>query len=382
MSVNFEEIKALIEDQGEAFSGFKSSIEGAIEAERKEREALEMRLNRIGVAGGGEPNAGKLDDERKAVAAFIRTGDETELKNVMTVGSDPDGGYTVLPAQSRVMTQRLHDFSALRRLARVEVINTGDSFEEIDDRDEPDAAWVGETATRSKGSTPTLGKFSIPLHEIYALQAISQRLIDDSNVNLGLWIEGKIADKFGRTEADALISGDGTLKPKGLLSYATNTDGDYSRAAGTIEYVPTGEAAAFPTDDPGDVLVNLMVALRAPYRTGARWLMNSNTMATVRKFKDTQGQYLWQPAMAAGQPATLLGYPVEIDEYMPDVGANEYPIAFGRFDLAYTIIERPGIRMLRDPYTDKPNVLFYAYRRIGGGLANDDAVKLLKVASS
>ena len=349
--------------------------------ERKEREALEARINRGGLATGGDGDEKAAAEEHKALAKFARTDDISDLKS-LSVGSDPDGGYFVTPAMSTSMTKRLYDESPMRRICRVETITAGDSFEEIDDRDEVGATWVGENASRPSTDTPAVGKWKVPVCEIYAMQPITQKLLDDTGRDLGGWIEGKITDKIGRTEGTAFISGEGGLQPKGLLPYDTVTDTDFARAAGKIQYVPTGNASAFPSSNPGDVLKTLLWSLRAPYRKGAVWQMNSTTASVIDKFKDGMGNYLWRFGMTAGAPASLLGYPVEINEDMPDIGANAFPVAFGNFKEAYCIVDKAGVKFLRDPYTNKPNVLFYAYRRVGGGLANDDAVKLLKCATS
>ncbi len=348
---------------------------------RKELEDLELRLGRKGLGtADGKPDP---KPERKAIAAFIRTGDETELK-ALSAGSDPDGGYTVLPVMSAGMTQKIWDQSVIARLADRITIDAGDRWEEVVDFNEAGASWVGETSARPATTTPQIGKISIPVQEIYALQTVTQRLLDDSSFDIGGWVEGKIGDKFGRTEGDAFINGDGVAKPRGFLTHTNVTTTDATRAFGEIQYVKTGAASSFGTTvaTTGDKLIDMVYALRAPYRQGdgVAWIMNSNTANVVRKFKigATIDSYMWQPGLVAGEPASLLGYPVEIDEYMPDLGTNTYPIAFGNWKKAYKIIEKNGIRMLRDPFTSKPNVLFYAYKRIGGGLANSEAIKLLK----
>lgn len=270
----------------------------------------------------------------------------------------------------------------MRRLARVETVTQGDAFEEPDDRDETGATWSGEADGRPTTGTPKLGKIRIELNEIYANPTATQRLLDDADRDLGMWLESKISDKFGRSEGAAFVNGDGLAKPRGFLTYPMVTAADSARPAGKLQYVPSGAASSFPASSPADVLKNLLWTLRAPYRAGAVWLMNSATASTIDKFKDGQGNYIWRDAIAAGTPPTLLGYPVEFDEGMPDIGANACPIAFGNFKLGYCIVDRPGIKLLRDPYTNKPNVNFYAYKRVGGGLTNDDAIKVLKIAAS
>lgn len=384
----FDEIKSLIEQQGEAFEGFKAKhadLERELANERKEREALELRLSRAGGGSVSTVDSGALGAERKAVNAFVRNGaqdwtQDAEIK-AMSVGSDPDGGYLVLPQLSASMTTRIRDVSPMRMIARVEPMATGDVFEEPDDRDEAGATWIGETAARTATDTPTLGMIRVPLQEIYAMPVATQRLLDDSNRDLGAWLEGKLTDKFARTEGAAFVNGNGIGKPQGILSYTTTTEADTVRDAGVIQHVVTGHASSFASSNPADVLRSLVWTLRTPYRTGAVWLMNSATASTIDKFKDGQGQYIWRDGLTAGQPANLLGYPVYIDEEMEDIGAGNTPVAFGNFQQAYIIVDRPGIKLLRDPYTNKPHVNFYAYTRVGGALANDDAIKLLKVST-
>lgn len=377
-----EEIAGLISQQGDAIAAFRKHVDTSLEAERKEREALEARINRGGLGGGHKTGGGDVTVEHKALSKFARSGDESELKT-NSVGSDPDGGYLVLPVMSDQMTTRLFDMSPMRRISRVETLITGDAFEEIDDRDEIGAEWVGESDGRPETDTAELDKWRIPVGEIYALQRVTQRLLDDANRDVGAWVDGKITDKFGRSEGTAFVTGDGLNgKPRGLLAYDTVTTSDLTRPGGKIQYVPIGDASDFPASNPADVLRTLMWSLRAPYRRGAVWQMNSNTASRIDKFKNGTGDYIWRDGMTAGAPPSLLGYPVEINEDFPDIGANAYPIAFGDMKLAYCIVDKVGIKFLRDPFTSKPNVLFYAYKRVGGGLANDDAIKLLKVAAN
>jgi HK97 family phage major capsid protein len=383
------ELKELLVLQGNAFEGVKGKINGfeaRLDDERKEREELEAKINRMNMGGTSQSSndaakrSSALKLEHKALDTFIRSGDDTQMK-AMSVGSDADGGYTVLPNFSSGMTQRLFDVSPMRRLARVEQIVTGDSFEEIDDRDEAGATWVSENGSRSATKTPKIGNWKIKADEIYALQPITQRLLDDSSRDLGAWIEGKISDKFARTEGTAFVSGDGVGKPRGFLTYQAVELNDFQRPVEQIQMVKSGNASGFPSSNAVDVLKTLMWSLRAPYRAGAVWMMNSNTASVIDKFKDGQGNYIWRDAVINGAPASLLGYSVEINEDMPDIAANAFPVAFANFALSYCIVEKPGIKMLRDPYTSKPNVLFYGYKRTGGGVTNDDAIKLLKIAA-
>ena len=384
--ISFKAISDTLEKQGEAFETFKANHNAALAVERKEREDLEMRIERLGILSGGfKGRLGDAGPEFKAMNDFARNGgadwgQHNELK-AMSIGSDPDGGYLVLPVMSQSMTSRLFDMSPMRRLARAETITTGDAFEEPDDRDEPGASWVGEAETRPDTDTPELGLIRIPLEEIYAMPKATQRLLDDASRDMGAWLETKLTDKFGRSEGTSFVTGDGIKKPRGFLTYPAVTTADATRPAGKLQYVASGAASTLGTD-PATLLRSLMWKLRTPYRTGATWLMNSSTANSIDGLKDGQGQFLWRTGMTSGAPSSLLGYPVEIDEEMPDVGAGTFPIAFGNFKLGYIVVDRPGIKLLRDPFTDKPNVRFYAYKRVGGGLGNDDAIKLLKVAAS
>lgn len=375
-----DELKQLLAEQGKAFTEFKSSLEAKLAEERKEREELEMKLNRQGLPGSQGVSAKELKAESDALRNLLRTGDDRELKT-MSVGSDPDGGYWVLPHFSQTMTQKIFEVSPLRRYARTVTIAT-DSFEEVEDLNEAEAAWVGETAARADTTTPQIGKYKIEAHELYCMPKATQKIIDDANIDLGAWLSDKIAKRFARMEGAAFISGDGIAKPKGILSYATASTGDSTRPWGTIQYIPTGHASSFTTSNPADVLIDLQMSLKSDYRPGAIWLMNRATAAVVRKLKDGNGDYLWARGLAAGQPDTLLGHPVVLDEEMPNIGANEFPIAFGDFGSGYTIVDRHGSRIMPDPYTSKPYVKFYAYRRVGGGVNNTEAFKLLKCATS
>ena len=337
-------------------------------------DEIELKAGRLAVGSAtGRTLGHEVAIEHKALSTFVRGGDDTEIKS-LSVGSDPDGGYIVLPVMSSGMTKRLFDQSPMRRVSRVETITVGDAFEEIIDKDDVGATWVGEKQSRPATTTAQLGKWRVPVEEIYALQPVTQRLLDDANRDVGGWVDGKITDKFGRSEGTAFASGDGILKPKGFLTYPTASTTDLVRAFGTLQYTPSGAAADFAASNPADPLRTLMWSLRAVYRQGATWMMNSNTASRIDKFKNGTGDYIWRDGMTAGAPPSMLGYPVEINEDMSDVDTDTFPIAFGNFKLGYCIVEKAGIRFLRDPFTDKPNVLFYAYKRVGGGLTNSDAI--------
>lgn len=364
-----------------------------IETEKEARTALgklepravsfSPRVPMIDGSSDGGYGQGALGEARAALATFARTGDLAPLHGLaetrdMAAGSDPNGGYFVVNALSNSMTKREFDQSPMRGLARVVTLTAGDTFEEPLDMDEAEATWVGEQTDRPKTDDPEVGKISIPLKEIYALQTASQKVLDVSNQNLGGWLEEKISDKFARSEGLAFVSGNAADRPRGFLALATDTAVDITRSQAKLQHVISG-GATFIT---ADALRNLYWTLRAGHRKNATWLMSSSTANAVDKLKDGNGDYLWRNGMTSGAPPTLLNLPVEFDENMPAVAADAFPIALGDWKKGYIIVDRMGVRFLRDPYTDKPNVLFYAYKRVGGDVANTDAIKLLKIAAS
>ena len=390
--VGFDELKSAFDGyHAEATKAAKEqgeklvALQKQLEDERKEREDLEARLNRSGLVyaeAKGDDMA--LAKERSALGKFIKSGDSSELieMKALSVGNDPNGGYLVLPTMSNSMATKIFDQSAVKRLARVVQVANGDAWEEIVDKDEPDAEWVGETQARNETSTPGVEMNKIPLHELTASPRVTQKILDTSYLDIGAWLEGKVEDKFGRTEGVAFVSGNGILQPKGFLTGTPVTTGDATRAWGTLQYFASGGASGFSATNPADKLKDMVWGLRAPYRRNAVWLMNSNTASQIDKFKDGMGNYIWRDGMTAGAPPSLLGYPVEFDENMPDVGAGEFPIAFGNFNLGYVVVELNAIRVLRDPFIAKPHVVFFTYKRVGGGISNSEAIKLMKVAAS
>lgn len=300
----------------------------------------------------------------------------------MSVGSDPNGGYLVTPDTTGRIVRRLYETSDVRSVAAQQEIST-DSLEGSNDLGEGDGGWVSEQAARPATNTPTLGKWSIPVHEIYAMPEATQKLLDDARLDIGAWLAEKTSSKFMRLENAAFISGNGVGKPRGFLDYPIALTADSVRAWGTLQAVKTGTSGGFGTAPNGsDKLIDMVHTLKAAYRTGATWAMSRASIGEVRKLKDAEGNYLWLPSMTANQPATLLGYAIKEWEDMPTIGANSYSIAFGNFREAYLIVDRAGIRVIRDDLTNKPFVRFYTVRRVGGGLINSEALKLLQFATA
>lgn len=379
----------LIEKQGDAAKAWRT---------KKDEEYTELKSQFDNLQkASGRPNMGgseRLDASNPEVKALnlaaraLLMGDQQKANQffieakAMTAGSDPDGGYVVHDVISSGMTKVMAEISPIYRLARKIPMTAGGAFEEPIDRDAADAAWVGEVQSRPDTETPDLAKFRVELNEIYAMPKASQKLIDIASINVLGWLQEKVGDAFAVKEGVAYHTGDGIVKPRGILTYPTAATVDASRAWGTFEHIATGVNGGFPvsstTVNPADKLVDVTTALKPQYRTGATWLMNRLTAGVVRKLKDADGRHVWVDSLVQGQPAVLLGYPVEIDEGMPDLTTGSLSIAFGNIKKTYTIIEQPGTKFLTDPYTDKPNVRLFAYRRVGGGANNSEALKFLK----
>jgi HK97 family phage major capsid protein len=312
---------------------------------------------------------------KSAFNSMMRKGEElvsADERKALSVGSDPDGGYVVNPDTSGQIVTKVFETSPMRAYAAIQVIST-DALEGLYDLGEAGSGWVGETEARTDTSTPQLGKYRIPTHELYAKPKATQRLLDDNEINMEAWLAGKVADKFGRDEATAFVNGDGVNKPRGFLSYLTGTT-----LPGTIEQIDTGVNGGFAAaPNGGDVLIEALYGLKAQYRANAVWFMNRLTAKTVRKLKDSDGSYIWSPGIAAGQPASLLGYPMASFEDMPDPATGSLSIAVGDMRAAYQIVDRAGIRVLRDPFSAKPYVEFYTTKRVGGDVVNFEAIKIV-----
>jgi HK97 family phage major capsid protein len=365
-----------------AVDGYHAAASEAVKAIGGRLDGIEKRLNRPGVGGGD----GNREDEvaLKSFGTYLRRGTVDDEMKAMTVGSDPDGGYAVVTPLANTITKRIYETSPIRQVARVVTVEA-DAFEELLDADDAAATWVGETDARPETASPKLGKLRIPVHEIYANPKASQTLLEDASTDIGAWLEGKVADRFGRSENAAFVNGNGVGKPRGFLTYPTAATADAVRPWGTLQHVVTGEAATFiaptATASPVDCLIDLMTAVKAGYRPRAAWLMNRATAGVIRKFKDPEGRFVWTDPLMPGALPTLLGFPVYLAEDMPDIAAGKYPVAFGDFQAGYTVVDRIGIQVLRDPFTAKPFVVFYTRKRVGGDVNNSEAIKLLKIAA-
>ncbi len=321
----------------------------------------------------------------KAFDAYLRSGDDDALRGLVLEGKglntavNSEGGYLVDPQTSERIQGVLHSAASIRAIASVVQVEAG-SFDVLVDHGEIGSGWADETTDTAGTLAPVIDRISIKLHELSAMPKASQRLLEDSAFDVEGWLAERIAQKFSRAEAAAFISGDGADKPRGFLDHVIEPEAD--AVWGELGYIATGVAGDFAAMHPADAIVDLVYALEAGYRANAVFVMNSKTAGAVRKMKDNDGRFLWSDGLAAGEPARLMGYPVLIAEDMPDIGADAYAVAFGDFHAGYTIAERPDLRVLRDPFSAKPHVLFYATKRVGGDVTDFNAIKLLKFAAS
>ncbi len=320
---------------------------------------------------------------KSAFDTYIRNGETTSLRDfeqkALSVGSDPDGGYLVPEETETAVMQSLKEVSPIRAIAGNRQVSAS-VYKKPFSITGPGTGWVGETAARPETTSPTLAELSFQTMELYAMPAATSTLLDDSAVNIDEWIAEEVRTAFAEQETTAFVSGDGVNKPKGFLDYTAVAEGSWSW--GNVGYVATGVDGDFAASDPSDQLIDMIYTLKSAYRAGARWVLNRSTQAEIRKIKDADGNYIWQPATRAGEQPTLLGYSVTEVEDMPSIGSDSLSIAFGDFNRGYLIVDRLGLRVLRDPYSSKPYVLFYTTKRVGGGIQDFDAIKFLKFGTS
>lgn len=324
------------------------------------------------------------DDPQRAafVERYLRKGLEAgvELKS-FSGATSADGGYAVPREIDALIDAALKNISPIRAIANV--VQTGSAgYRKLVTTGGAASGWASETGARAMTATPVFREIVPPSGELFANPAASQAMLDDAQFDVESWLAREVAMEFARAEGAAFVNGTGTNQPKGFLTGTVTNEADDVRAFGTLQYVASGAAGAFAASNPQDKLIDLVQALRAPYRQGATFVMNSATLARIRKFKTIDGAFLWQPGLVTGQPDTLLGYPVIEAEDMPDVGTDSLSVAFGNFKAGYVIAERSATTILRDPYTNKPFVHFYAVKRVGGAVANSEAIKLMKFAAS
>jgi HK97 family phage major capsid protein len=318
-------------------------------------------------------------EHKKAFENYVRKGESHGLaaleEKAMSVGSGTDGGYLVPPQIEAEIGRLLSRASPIRAIADVRQSSVT-LYKKPFATGGAATGWIGETAARPQTGSPVLAELQYPAMELYAMPAATQTLLDDSIVNLDEWLAREVETVFAEQETDAFINGDGITKPKGFLNYSKVAQTSWTW--GSTGYIPTGVAGGFAGTNPTDKLVDLIYSVKAGYRQNGRWVMSRNTQAQIRKFKDGQGNYLWQPAATPDGNASLLAFPVTESEYMPDIATDVHAIAYGDFKRGYLIVDRVGVRVLRDPFSTKPYILFYTTKRVAGGMQDFDAIKTLK----
>ncbi|MGH1424719.1 MAG: phage major capsid protein [Pseudooceanicola sp.] len=362
---------------------FRDDIHERLQQQETRMTMLDRKSHRAArpaLASAAEADA----PHQKAFAAYLRSGDDDALRGLdldakaMSTAVAADGGYLVDPETSQTIQSVLSGAASIRQVANLVTVEAT-SYDVLIDHTDVGTGWSGETSVSETG-TPSIDRISIPLFELSALPKVSQRLLDDSAFDIEAWLAGRIADKFLRAEAAAFVNGNGSDKPTGFLTH-TKVDND-AWVWDSLGYIATGTDGGFDVNNPGDAVVDLVYALGAQYRANGTFVMNSKTAGSVRKIKDGDGRFMWADSLAAGEPARLMGYPVLIAEDMPDIASDSHAIAFGDFGAGYTIAERPDLRVLRDPFSAKPHVLFYATKRVGGDVSDFAAIKLLKFGVS
>jgi HK97 family phage major capsid protein len=390
------DIAALFAEFSTAFEEFKRTNDqrlGEIEKRGTADGLLEGKLDRLNAVLDGQKAAldrakaerarpaieGKRQIEdgeyKEAFSAYVKRGEEKAL----SIGVPADGGYVVPAEVETEITRLMTHISPIRAIAGVRQVS-GAVYKRPITVTGPQTGWVGETASRPTTTSQTLAELSYPTTELYAMPAATSAFLDDAAVDVGQWIADEVNAAFAAQETTAFVNGDGTNKPSGFLSGTKVAEASW--AWGSLGYLATGTSGALPSSHASDILIDLVYALKAGYRQNASWVMNRKTQGALRKLKDADGNYLWQPAASADGHASFMGFPLVETEDMPNIAANSFSIAFGDFKRGYLIVDRQGVSVLRDPFSAKPYVLFYTTKRVGGGIADYDAIKLLKFGTS
>ncbi|ERZ32366.1 phage major capsid protein [Pseudomonas aeruginosa] len=400
MPADIQDVKQVAEELGAKFDEFKQKNDKRVEALEAEKgklveqvETLNEKLGQLDdmksalekeLAGMKRPDGSgtKAASEHKAAfMQFVRKGIDTGLGELqakaLQIGVDADGGYAVPEELDRNIIELLRDESPMRQVCNQITVGTPD-YKRLVNLGGAGSGWVGETAPRPETSTPTLAQINAVMGELYANPQATQTSLDDMFFDAEGWLNSEVGREFSEKEGSAFLLGDGVNKPKGLLAYPFAVAGDKTRPYGTLQRLVSGNAGALN----GDNLIDLVQAVKAGYRRAGVWMMNNLTVAYVRKLKDSEGNYLWRPGLEVGQPSSLLGYGITENEDMPDIAADANALAFGDFKRAYTIVDRIGTRVLRDPYTNKPYVGFYTTKRVGGMLVDSQAVKVLTLSAA
>jgi HK97 family phage major capsid protein len=404
--IEIKDINDLIEKQGRAFEEFKKANDDRLKAVEskgyvpadtvekveklntelsqlsKEMAEIMKKSNRRNVGGGDGELTQDQEEHKQAFSEYFRKGRDNGLhdleKKALNTGSDPDGGYLV-PTEIETMIERVVTADvAMRRLATVRQIGAA-SYKKPVVTTGAAGGWLGETEDSTETTTPKLSELEFTPGKLYAYPWATNDMLDDGVIDIEQWLTQEVEEIFVEKEGEAFITGTGIKKPKGILAYDKVANASYSW--GKLGYIASGASGAFHTDE-GDALINLVHSLKRKYRNGASWLMNDLTMASVRKIKDANDAYIWRPGLEVGVSDTLLGYPVEIDDYMPDIAADSYSIAFANFRRGYLVVDRRGVAIIRDQVTKPGYTKLNVSKRVGGGVQNFEAIKLMKFAAS
>lgn len=404
---DFGDLKALLQKQGEAFEEFKKTNDARLQAKadgksveayeaklskineelskigdlKSEFDALIKKLNRPGAAGESDPAKA---EHKAAFGKFLRKGVDDGLgelqQKAYNITNDADGGYAVPEELDRDILTLMRDISPMREVCNVITVG-GSDYKKLANKGGTTGGWVDEDDPRAATNSSLLVPLTPFMGEVYAYPQATQQMLDDVFFNAEQFIEDECALTFSEMEGAAFTAGDGIKKPKGFLAYPTAATADGIRAFGALQHIVSGAAADWASSNPQDKLLDVVYALKKGYRANARWMTNKAMLGEIRKLKDAEGNYIWRPGLEAGQPDTLMGYGISENEDMPVKAANALSIAFGDFKRGYTIVDRIGTRILRDPYTNKPFVGFYVTKRVGGFLADSNAIKLFKFSA-
>ncbi|WP_226576786.1 phage major capsid protein [Acuticoccus sediminis] len=351
-------------------------VEAALDAQQRRMDEMVLRGARPSLMGGAPVAA---NETKSAFGAFVRSGDEQAMRALETKAMASDGGLAMPVEVEAEVMRRLAEVSPFRSIATVRSISATSFRKAVPNG--LTGAWASDETTARPADATTLKALNFPTGELYAVPAASSVLVEDAAIDVGEWLAGEIEMVFAEQETKAFVIGNGTTQPKGIVTYAGTTEaGDLANE--TLGVVKTGQNGAFPTVAPSDALVDLVYSLKASYRQNAHFVMNRSTQAHIRKLKDGEGEYLWTPPSVPGGRAGLMSFPIVEAEDMPEfTTTGACAIAFGDFRRGYLIVDRQGIKVLRDPYSAKPNVLFYTTKRVGGGVQDFDAIKLLQFAA-
>jgi HK97 family phage major capsid protein len=383
--------KKMLAELQAAFEDFKKTNDEKLKS--KADVVLDEKVQRIDAAVGNFQAA--IDDLNTKIAAAQLSSGDRKLRDPeyseafkahfakgavsasLNKGADAEGGYLAPIEWDRTIVDKLVEISPMRQIAQVQNISTA-GFKRLFNNRGTGSGWVGETAARPETTTATFSPLTFTPGEIYANPAATQQLLDDAEIDLEAWLSSEVETEFAYQEGIAFVSGNGTNKPNGFLTYVTGAANAATHPFGAIQLKTAAAGAAVTSDE----LIDLVQMLPQALQQNARFVLNRNALTAVRKLKDGQGGYLWQPSFQLGQASQLLGYPITEMAAMPNIAINAVPIAFGDFRRGYLIVDRMGVRVLRDPYTNKPYVMFYTTKRVGGGVQDPQAIKALKMAAA